>query len=69
MHKFQTTVSKNHNLPPFLERNKELCIRIQIFCKENLAELGCEMLCEYLHNTVLLKLVSEETQIQKDCEG
>jgi hypothetical protein len=49
--------------------NKELCKRIQTFCKENLAELGCEMLCDYLHNKVKPKLVFEKTQIQKDWEG
>ena len=58
-----------HDLPPFLERNKELCIKIKEYVCEHLAELSSEMLCEYLHNTVLPMLMKEENGVEKYSEG
>jgi hypothetical protein len=63
--KFQVSASKKHDLPPFLERNKELCISIKTYVRENLAELSSEMLCQYLHNTLLPVMIKEETGIEK----
>jgi hypothetical protein len=58
-----------HDLHPFLERNKELCIKIKEYVREHLAELNSEMLCEYLHNTVLQMHVKEDNGVEKDSEG
>jgi hypothetical protein len=37
--------------------------------RNSLADLGCEMLCEYLHDSVLPKLLYVESKTQNDCEG
>jgi hypothetical protein len=58
-----------HNLPPFLERNGGLCLKIKEYARKHLAELSSEMLCEYLHNTVLPMLVKEDNGVEKDSEG
>jgi hypothetical protein len=67
--KFQLRASTKHDLPPFLERNTELCMKIKECVREHLAELSSEMLYEYLHNTVLPMLVKEENRVEKDSEG
>jgi hypothetical protein len=51
--KFQISTSKKHDFPPFLERNKEMCIAIKTYTRENLAKVSSEMLCQYLHDTFL----------------
>jgi hypothetical protein len=60
---------EKHDLPPFLERNKELCISIKTYVRENLAEPSSEMLCHYLHNTLLAIMIKEETGIEKGGDG
>jgi hypothetical protein len=67
--KFQVSTSKKHDLPPFLERNKKLCISIKIYVRENLAVLSSEMLCQHLHNTLLPVMIKEETGIEKGSDG
>jgi hypothetical protein len=67
--KFQLRASLKHDLPLFLERNKVLYIKIKEYVCEYLAELSLEMLCEYLHNTVLPMLTKEENRLEKDSEG
>jgi hypothetical protein len=57
--KFKSRASLKHDLPLFLERNEELCIKIKKYVSEHLAELSSEMLRKYLHNTVLPMLVKE----------
>ncbi len=66
---FQLRASAKHDLPPFLERNKELCMKIKEYVCKHLAELSSELLCEYLHNTVLPMLMKEENGVEKDSEG
>jgi hypothetical protein len=58
-----------HNSSPFLKRNKDICIKIKEYVCEHLGKLSSEMLCEYLHNTVLPMLVEEENGVKKDSEG
>jgi hypothetical protein len=66
---FQLRASTKHDLPPFLERNTELCMKIKECVHEHLAELSSELLYEYLHNTVLPMLLKEENRVEKDSEG
>ncbi len=42
-----------HDLPPLLERNQELCIKIKEYICEHLAELSSELLCDYMQNVVM----------------
>jgi hypothetical protein len=60
--------NSRHDLPPFLERNPELVLKIKEYIREHLSELSSEMLCEHLHNNVLPVLVKEETGVEKDSE-
>jgi hypothetical protein len=62
--KIRTSASVKHDLPPFLERNKEICISLKTYIHEQLAELSTEMVCEYLHNTGLPMLVKEEVGLE-----
>jgi hypothetical protein len=67
--KFQLRASVKHDLPPFLERNKEICISLKTYIREHLAELSSEMVCEYLHNTVLPMLVKEDIGLERESDG
>ena len=66
--------SAKHNLPPFLQQNPDICSSITTYTKEHLAELSIELLSEYIHETIVPKLVSEileedTTQMSKEqCE-
>jgi hypothetical protein len=63
--KFQVKVLGKDNLPPFLEQNKDICMVMQQYAREHLSELLVELICEYLNETVLPKMVKERTGIEK----
>jgi hypothetical protein len=64
--KFQINqANAKHNLPPFLAENKEICTSLQQYARENLSELSVELICEYLHETVIPKMVKDTTGIEK----
>jgi hypothetical protein len=58
-----------HDLPPFLERNKEICISLKTYIHEHLEELSSKMVCEYLHNTMLPMLVKEDVGLEQESDG
>ena len=62
------TLPDKHNLPRFLQENKDMCIKIEEYARENLRELSCEMMCEYIHETILPQMVKERTPVEKDSE-
>ncbi len=63
--KFQVRVAGKHNLPPFLEQNKEVCTLLQQYARENLSELSVELICEYLHDTVIPKMVKDTSGVER----
>jgi glutamate racemase len=63
--KFQVRVLGRDNLPPFLEQNKDICTAMQQYAREHLSELSVELMCEYLDEMVLPKMVKERTGIEK----
>ncbi len=63
--KVQVKVLEKDNLPPFLEQNKDICMAMQQYIRELLSELSVELICEYLDETVLPKMVKERTGIEK----
>jgi len=63
--KFQVKLLQKHNLPPFLEQNKDICTALQQYAREHLSELSVELICEYLDETVLPKMVKERTGMEK----
>ncbi len=42
---------------------------IKTYVRKNLAELSSEMLCQYLHNTLLPVMIKEEMGIEKGSDG
>ena len=48
-----------HNLPLFLEQNKDACIKIQQYAHEHLHELSIELVCEYIHDVIVPAMVKE----------
>ena len=50
-----------HNLPPFLQENKDVSIKIQQYARENLHQLSVELIMQYLHETVLPNMVEQKT--------
>jgi hypothetical protein len=67
--KFVMKTKPKYDLPPLLERNQELCIKIKEYVREHLSELSSEMLCEYMHNVVMPILVKDETWMEKENVG
>jgi len=63
--KFQARVAGKHNLPPFLEQNKEVCTSLQQYAREHLSELSVELICEYLHDMVIPKMVKDASGVEK----
>ena len=55
-----------HNLPPFLQQNKDICQSMQQYGREHLHELSMELMCEYLHATILPKMVKEESGVVRE---
>ncbi len=49
-----------HNMPPFLQQNQDVTIKQYYLCK-HLHELSVDLLCEYIHDTVLPKMIKEST--------
>jgi hypothetical protein len=50
-----------HNLPTFLQENKDVAIGIQQYGRENLQQLSVELMADYIHNIILPKLCHEAT--------
>mmetsp|Transcript_16955 Transcript_16955/g.24142 ORF Transcript_16955/g.24142 Transcript_16955/m.24142 type:complete len:146 (+) Transcript_16955:363-800(+) len=44
-------------LPPFLQQNPDICTTIKRYGKEHLAELSIEFIFNYVHDTILPKLL------------
>jgi hypothetical protein len=44
-------------MPPFLQQNQDVTVAI----KQYLCELSVELVCEYIHETVLPKMIREST--------
>ena len=63
--KFQARFARKHNLPPFLEQNKEVCTSLQQYAREKLGELSVELICEYLHGTVIPKMVKDASGVER----
>ena len=53
-----------HNLPPFLQQNKDIATSIQQYAREHLHELSVELIAEYIHSTVLPKMVEEANDVK-----
>jgi hypothetical protein len=52
-----------------LEHNQDITVTIKQYFKENLAELLVEFLFDYIHHTILLKMVSDAYKQIKDEMG
>jgi len=48
-----------HNLPPFLQQNKDICIKIQQYARENLPQLSVELILEYIHGTIIPEMLKQ----------
>jgi hypothetical protein len=55
------TLPGKHNLPPFLQQNKDVSIKIQQYARENLPQLSVEFIMEYLHDKILPQLICQST--------
>ena len=66
--KFTMMIAKK-NLPPFLDQNPDITTKIKQYCKENLGELSVEFLFEYLHNTIIPKMVHDTFEKQREGLG
>jgi hypothetical protein len=63
--KFSVRCTKKHSLPPFLQQNQDVCMKLQRYAKEHLSELSVELLLEYLLETVLPSMVKETSRVEK----
>jgi hypothetical protein len=52
-----------------LEHNQDITATIKQYCKENLAELSVEFLFDYIHHTIIPKMVSNAYKQTKDEMG
>ena len=52
-------------LPPFLQANPEAAMFIQAYAKENLKDLDSKLILEYLHDTLIPKLMKDENVTNK----
>ena len=50
-----------HNMPPFLQQNQDVTVAIKQYLREHLHELSVELLCEYIHYTMLPMMIREST--------
>jgi hypothetical protein len=46
-----------HNLPPFLQQNKDICMNIQQYARKNLPRLSIELIAEYIHHTIIPEMM------------
>jgi hypothetical protein len=53
----------------FLDQNKDICLSIQQYARENLHKLSIEFLSEYLHDVILPKMVKESYALEPNSEG
>ncbi len=60
---------EKHSLPQFLEQNKDICLSIKQYARENLHKLSIEFLSEYLHDVILPKMVKESYALEPNSEG
>ncbi len=60
---------EKHSLPQFLEQNKDICLSIQQYARENLNKLLIEFLSEYRHDAILPKMVKESYVLEPNSEG
>jgi hypothetical protein len=58
-----------HNLPPLLQENRDVSLKIQAYTRENLLELSVELIMEYLHNTIIPNLVKQSTGVGPEEEA
>jgi hypothetical protein len=58
-----------YNLPPFLQQNKDICIKIQQCARENLPWLSIELILEYIHHTIIPEMVSEKSCLLSNDES
>ncbi len=63
--KFSVRCTKKHSLPPFLQQNQDVCMKLQTYAREHLSELSVELLLEYLLETVLPSMVKETSGVEK----
>ncbi len=49
-----------HKLPPFLQQNKDICIKIQQYACQNLPQLSVKLVLEYIHDAILPKMVRQQ---------
>ena len=56
-HNFYLPFSTKDDVSPFLNDNKDLCLEIQRFAWENLAELSVKLVCMYIHDILLPQMV------------
>jgi hypothetical protein len=63
------SLPEKHNLPPFLQENKDVSLKIQAYARENLHELSIELMMEYLHNTIIPNLVKQSTGVGPEEEA
>jgi hypothetical protein len=51
---------EKHNLPLFLQQNKDTCIKIQQYAHENLPQLSIERILEHMHQTIIPEMVRKK---------
>ncbi len=55
-----------HNLPPFRQQNKDICIKIQQYAHENLPQLSIKLILEYIHGTILPEMLKQRGCLSDD---
>ena len=70
MRKFPIIKYGQKNLPPFLAQNDDIKQRIVQYGREQLSELTCEFLLEYIHDSILPVMVEEQKDEEeiKECK-
>jgi hypothetical protein len=63
--KFTFVIAKKH-LPPFLDQTPDITTKIKQYCKENLGKLSVDFLFEYLHNTIIPKMIYDTFGKQRE---
>ncbi len=63
------SVPGKHNLPPFLQENKEVSLKIKAYTRENLHKLSVKLMMEYFHNTIMPNLVKQSTGVGPEEEA
>ena len=62
-----------HNLPHFLQQNKDICqqryLPVEQYGHEHLHELSMELMCKYLHDMILSKMVEEQLGVVRGVDS